>query len=134
MPFKKHRISFYADENIPIPSVTYLRKKGINIRHVYDEDLVGKEDHYQFNHSKKLNRVLLSLDKDFKKFDGISLKSHPGVILITVGNAVPENINRVLYKILVNISEDYVVNSLIRVTMSKMIRLKNGKIDEKSLE
>lgn len=133
MPFKNHRIPLYADENIPIPSVTYLRKKGISVVHVYDENLVGKKDPYQFNHSKKLNRVLLSLDKDFKKFDGISLNFHPGVILITVGNAVPENINRVLSKILKNISQDYVKNALIRITFNKMVRIKKGLVDQKTI-
>ncbi len=133
MPSKNHRIQFYADECIPIPSVSFLRKKGINVVHVYDEDLVGKSDSYQLNHSKKLGRVLLSLDNDFKKFDGKNLNKHPGVILITVGNTTPDNINRVIDKVVRIIKEDYVENSLIRITIAKIKRIKKGAIDERSI-
>lgn len=134
MPSKNHRIPFYADECIPLPSVSFLRKRGVRISHAYEEGLIQQDDFsVHLKHSKKLGKVLLSLDKDFRKLDGTNLSSHPGVILITVGTAVSENINRVLAKVLENITEDYVKNSLIRITISKITRVKKDKVDSRNI-
>ena len=133
MPSRKPRIHLYADENIPIPTVIYLKSRGISVIHAYDKNFISKSDLFHLKQSKNLNRVLLSLDKDFKKFKGVRLNDHPGVILISVGNVTPNHINNVLDKILANVTEGYIKESLVKATIDKIIREKKGVITEKLL-
>lgn len=133
MPSKKPRIRLYADENIPIPTVTHLRRKGIAVQHAYDINFINKDDRLHFNKSKFLSRILLSFDKDFKKFKGASLKNHPGILLITVGNNTPEHINKVLDKILKNITTDFIKHAIVRATIDKLVQEKNNNIIEKKI-
>lgn len=133
MPSKKPRIRIYADENIPIPTVTHLRGKGISIQHAYDINFINKSDNSHFKKSQSLKRILLSLDKDFTKFEGAPLKNHPGVILITTGNNTPRHINRILDKILKHITPEFIKHTLVRATIDKLIREKDEKLLIKNL-
>ena len=133
MSSKKSRLSLYADECIPIPSVTYLKKKGISIIHAYDINFLEQSDNLQFKKSKQLKRILISLDKDFKRFKDLSLKDHPGIILLSTGDITSDNINKILNKTLKHLTENYVKESLIRATIDKIIRDKNGVVSEKLL-
>lgn len=131
MSSKKPRVRLYADENIPIPTTIYLKSKGISVIHAYDKNFIEKPDLFHLKQSKNLARILISLDKDFKKFKGFSLKNHPGVILISVGNITPNHINIVLEKILNNISSEFVKESLIKATIDKIIKEKGNVLTEK---
>lgn len=122
MPSKKSRIYLYADENIPIPTVTHLKEKGISIVHAYDYNYVNKNDNLHYKKSKALNRVLLSLDRDFKRFKGVPMKTHPGIILITTGNNTPKHINFIIDKALKEISENAVRHSIHRATIDKITK------------
>ncbi|MFH1832950.1 MAG: DUF5615 family PIN-like protein [Candidatus Levyibacteriota bacterium] len=128
MPSKKSRIQLYADECFPIPTVSYLKFLGFSIVHAYDKKLVGKSDQLHLKKSKKINRVLLTLDRDFIYYEKVSLTKHPGVIVISVGSATPNNINKVCKKLLGIINENFVKNSLVRVTSNRLIKIKKGKI------
>lgn len=57
MSSRKSRLRLYADENIPIPSITHLKKKGISIIHAFDFKFVEKpdKDHLQKRKSKISN-------------------------------------------------------------------------------
>ena len=134
MPSKKIRIQFYADENIPIPTVTYLKSLGISIIHAYDKELINLDDKEHLNYSKKEKRVLISLDRDFNKFKNESLTGHPGVILITVGNNTSIHINVVLSKILKHLTINSLKESLIRATINKLVREKKGILEEMLLD
>jgi predicted nuclease of predicted toxin-antitoxin system len=124
----------YADENIAIPTVTYLKSKGVSIVHAYSIGFINKKDELHFKKSKSLNRILLSLDKDFRKFKGALMDDHPGIILVTSGSSTFEHINEILDKGLKKISSDYVRRSIIRVTMDKIVKEKDGKVvNEKKL-
>ena len=131
MPHKKSRIVLYADENIAVQTVTHLRSKGISIIHCFSIDYVNKKDELHFKKSKSLNRVLLSLDKDFKKFKGIPMNDHPGIILITSGSSIYQHINDIIDNALKHISLEYVRHSILRISMSKIVKEKEGKITEK---
>ena len=133
MPSKNSQFHFYADECIPIPSVIFLRERGISITHAADIEMVGKSDPYQLKISKKLGRVFLTLDHDFKQVEDVSLNGHPGIILIKVTSPTPKNINQVLSKLLKNISEDFMRNSKVTVTMDKITRERNGEVVTKRI-
>ncbi len=131
MPSKKPRIQLYADECIPIPSITYLKQHGISIIHAYDIDFIGVSDSKHLKKSRQIKRVLLSLDKDFKKFEEASLVNHPGVILLATTDITANHINKILIKALPHITQTYAKESLMRVSVNKIIREKDGVIFEK---
>lgn len=133
MPSKKHRFHFYADECIPLQSVTYLREKGINIIHVFDRNNIKKSDSFQFRYSKKIKSIFLSLDKDVERFESSSLKNHPGVILIKVTTVTYKNINQVLDKLLKNLSQDNIEESIVKISNDMITKEKNGKVTKKSI-
>lgn len=133
MPTKRHRFRFYADECIPIPTVAFLREKGLVVRHAADIDMIGKSDSYQMKVSKQLNMVLLTLDHDFKKIDSFSLTGHPGIILVQVTSFTKENINQVLDKALKNINEGYIKNSKVTVSIDQIVKEKNGVVTKREI-
>lgn len=133
MPSKKSRLRLYADENIPIPSVTYLKSKGISIVHAFDFKFIEKPDIEHLHKSKSLNRVLISLDKDVKKLQQITIKDHPGVILIESGDITSPHLNHILNKAIKHITPDYAKDSLIRISINTISREKNGKTDKKKI-
>lgn len=128
MPSKKSRIQLYADECFPVTSSTYLKSLGISIIHAYDLNLIEKSDLKHLEEAKKLDRVLITLDRDFIQYEKVKLEEHPGVIVISLGSAVPLNVNKVCDKLLKNIGQDFSNGSLIKVTTNKVIKIKNGKI------
>lgn len=87
-----------------------------------------KSDRFHLSISKKLGRVLITLDRDFNEYEKTSLKGFPGVIIISVGSTTPLNITKVCQKIVKLISQDFVKNSLIKVTVDKLIKIKEGKM------
>ena len=126
MPFKKSRLQLYADECFPVTSVTYLRSRGISITHAFDKNLVKKSDRLHLKYAKKISRALITLDRDFIGYDSINLKNHPGIIIISVGSATPNNINSVCDKFLRSITPDFAKNSLLKVTRDKITKIKDG--------
>ena len=133
MPSKKSRIKFYADECFPLTSSTYLRSRGISITHAFDLNFVRKSDRLHLEKSRKLSRVLITLDRDFLSYGKQNLVGHPGVVVISVGSATAPNVNKVLDKTLKSLTEDYVKNSLIKITVTKIIKIKNDLRTEKVL-
>lgn len=128
MPSKKSRIQLYADECFPVTVVMELKSFGYSIIHAYDRKLIRKSDLLHFKESKKLKRILITLDRDFIYYEQVNLNEHPGVIVISAGSATPKNINKVCKKLLNIISSDSVKNSLLKVTSSKIIKIKEGRI------
>ena len=128
MPSKKSRIQLYADECFPVTAVMELKSFGYSITHAFDRKLVHKPDLLHLKESKKLKRVLITLDRDFISYEQVSLNEHPGVIVISAGSATPKNINKICKKLLTIINSDSVKNSLLKVTSSKIIKMKEGKI------
>lgn len=126
MPSKKAHIQLYADECFPVPVATYLRSLGYSIIHAYDLNFIQKSDHFHLTQAKKLKRILITLDRDFLYYNQVNLESHPGVVIISAGSTTPPHINKISEKLLRNISDDFVKNSLLRVTIDKIIKLKNG--------
>ena len=127
MPSKKSRIRLYADECFPVPSATRLKSLGYSIVHAYDKNLVQKNDRTHLAESKKLGRVLITLDRDFLYYNEVDLDNHPGVIVVSVGSTTPINVDKVCQKLLQNISEDFAKDSLLRVTVAKIVKIKKGK-------
>lgn len=133
MPSKKSKVNLYADENIPVQVVSHLKSRGISIVHCFDYHYVNKKDELHFKKSKSLKKILLSLDKDFRKYKDFPIKNHPGIILITAGNTTYDHLNKILDKVLRFISEDIVKHAILRATIDKIVKEKDGKITERNI-
>jgi predicted nuclease of predicted toxin-antitoxin system len=129
MPSKKIRLKLYADENFPVGSVTYLKSLGISIIHAYDLNHITKSDLFHLKVSKSLGRILITRDRDFN-YNWTSLKEHPGVILISPGNQTSDAVNQVCNKAFKKLTSNFIAEALVRVTIDKITRNKNEKIDE----
>ena len=131
MPSKKSHIPLYADECFPVPVTTYLKSLGYSIIHAYDQNFIQKSDYFHLSKSKKLKRILITLDRDFLYYNQVNLDSHPGVIVISSGSATPFNINKICEKLLKNISKNFIKNALIKITINKITKLKQGVVVSK---
>jgi predicted nuclease of predicted toxin-antitoxin system len=131
MPSRKLRIQFSADECFPVTSVTYLKSLGYSITHVYDLKQLGKSDKTHFKVSKRLGKVLITIDRDFLYYEQADLQDHPGVVVVSSGSPTPIKVNEICKKLFAEISEEYIRHSLLKVTTNKIIRIKNDEKDEK---
>lgn len=126
MPSKKPKIQLYADECFPVPVATYLKSLGYSILHAYERNYVHKSDRFHLAEAKKLNRILITLDRDFIYYEQVTLNKHPGVIVLSVGSMAPAHIMQACTKILKNIRGDFTKESFVKVTIDKITKTKNG--------
>lgn len=131
MPSDKPRIQLYADECFPVTSATYLKSLGVSIIHAYDKNFVQRSDRFHLQQSKKLKRVLITLDRDFNDYEEAPLRGYPGVIIISVPSATTLNVNNVCKKAFKYLTVNFVKEALVKVTNSKIIKMKEGKKTEK---
>ena len=129
MPSKKVRLQLYADENFPVGSVRYLKSLGISIIHAYSKGYIQKSDLFHLKISKDLGRTLITRDRDFN-YNWTTLKDHPGVVLISPGSQTSDAVNQVCQKSFKKITQNFVSESLVRITNNKIWRNKNEKIEE----
>src|SRR5258706_10629636 len=128
MPSRKSHIQFYADECFPVTSVTYLRSLGYSIIHAFDRKLAEEPDQKHLKESKKLKRILITLDRDFLYYTNVNLSGHPGIIVVSVSSAIPEKVNKACKKMLKYITPDLASGSIIRISASKLRKEKNGEV------
>ncbi len=134
MPSRKPHIQLYADECFPVPSATYLRSLGYSIAHAYDYNYVQQTDRFHLAKSKQLKRILITLDRDFLYYEQINLQNHPGIIIISAGSATPPQVNKICRKFLKSIGQDFVKDSLVKVTVDKIVKIKDGeRVYEKTM-
>jgi len=82
-------MQFLTDENIPFSLVKVIRQRGFSVKDIKEEKLVGVKDRVIMALSKKENRVIITLDKDFATYP---LKNHAGVILLRYTNKSAPNL------------------------------------------
>lgn len=126
MPSKKSRLRLYVDESIPVPSVTYLKSKSHSAVHAYDFNLVAVADRKHLKESKKQNRVLIALDRDF--YQKLKLpKPHPGVIVLKVSSTTVPSVNKTLDFVLKHLSPRKTKNAVVFASIDKIVQ-KRGTI------
>lgn len=132
MPSKKVRLQLYADENFPLGSVRYLKSLGISIIHAYSLKHIKKSDLFHLKFSKASGRILITRDRDFN-YNWTSLKDHPGVILVSPGSQTSDAVNKVCQKSFQKISPRFTSEALIRISIDKIERNKQGKIEKRPI-
>lgn len=128
MPSKKSHIKLYADECFPVPSATYLKSLGYSAIHAYEKKLIRKPDRTHLAESKKLNRVLITLDRDFIYYKRVNLIGYPGVIVLSLGSATFINVNKICSKLFKILKDDFVKDAVLIVSNNKMSKIKGGKV------
>lgn len=121
MSSKKIRPKLYADENFPVSSATFLKSLGISIVHAYDHKMINKSDLAHIKYAAKLERTLITIDRDFLYYSAVNAKNSFGAIVISTGDATPNHISLICKKALPKISEKISKGAFIRITMSKII-------------
>ena len=121
---------YYADECVPVVSVTYLRSKGFSVIHAYEKGYVQVKDSQHIKISKKLNRILIALDKDFWQKRKFSLSGHPGIIVLKTTSSTPSTINKVAEKTLKRIARIELKESILYVSVDKIRRRRDEKENE----
>ena len=129
----KNRLQLYADECFPLPSVTYLKSLGYSIIHAFEKKNIKKKDSFHLAESKKLERILITLDRDFLYYSQADLKNHPGVIIISSGSVASPNVNDVCNKAFKHLTSNYIKQSLVMITRDKITRTRKGVKSEKEL-
>ena len=78
------KIKLYADENIPLGTTRFLKKK-FNTKHaVIDYSFSGRPDSFHYQESFSQNRILLTADQDFLDNRKFPLRKTKGVIILVV--------------------------------------------------
>ncbi len=58
-------MNFFADHNVPGPTVRFLRAKGHDVITAYQVGMAAKEDKDLLRWAKQQNRIFITLDRDF---------------------------------------------------------------------
>lgn len=121
---------YYADECIPVVSITYLRSKGFSIIHASEKGYIGITDSEQLKISKKLNRVLVALDKDFWQKKEFNLSGHPGIIVLKTTSSTPPMVNKVAEKVLRRVGRIKLKESILYASKDRIRRWRKGREDK----
>lgn len=118
----KHvRLSLYLDENFPAPAGMFLKKQRHSVSFTSKIDK-GCSDEAQIKIATKLNKVLISLDKDFKvnkELKGLISKG-PGIVLISYSQTDSGNIKKIIDKQMDAISPVEIKGKVCRISIDKI--------------
>lgn len=121
MKLKHVRLRLYLDENFPAPAGMFLKKQRHNVS-LTSKAEKGGSDEIQIKTATKSNRILVSLDKDFKineQLEGLIRKS-PGVILISYSQTDSDNIIKIIDKQMCVINSEKIKGKVCRISIDKI--------------
>lgn len=84
------------DENLPSECAEYLRAAGYHAETAGEEALTGSQDAVLFDHCKREDRILVTLDLDFANVQVYRPHTHPGVIVLRPPNQDKQKLLSVL--------------------------------------
>ncbi len=93
-------MKFLADMGISPRSVEYLRGKGHDAVHLYEEGLERLTDAEVLAKGRAEGRVILTHDLDFGELMAVSNADLPSVVIFRLRNMRPGRVNRYLEKII----------------------------------
>jgi len=79
-------LKFKVDENLPVECAEYLQAAGYEADTVGAEALSGSQDHVLFDHCKREQRILITLDLDFANVQVYAPRTHPGIVVLRPPN------------------------------------------------
>jgi len=136
---QKEKVKIYADENIPLEGVKFLRAKlHWDVRYACEEEnLREKEDLYHHRRARKEGRVLLTRDRGYLDSQWFPFHRSAGIILLEEKNTekfiyILSLLSRFIDKILEK-NPRYLSSVKLRVSLQgiKVYRKTQGNIKEK---
>ncbi|HET6929689.1 MAG TPA: DUF5615 family PIN-like protein [Candidatus Acidoferrum sp.] len=79
-------MKFKVDENLPVECAESLPAAGHDAATVSEEALSGSQDPVLFDHCKKEERILVTLDLDFANVQVYPPRTHPGTVVLRPPN------------------------------------------------
>lgn len=104
LPKNPSKLKLLADQNIPLEIVEDLKMNHFAIKSIYEINMQGHPDENILLSAKKLNRVLLTTDKDFWDERKHPIQKHFGVFCIESGPQQTENIYRSIAQIILKLA------------------------------
>jgi len=123
----KYQNSYYADECFPYPSITFLKSKGYSVKHACDYKYLNLSDKEQLKKSKKLNMVLITINKRCFWQEKYNLTNHPGIIILETTSTDYININKLSLKALERLKNKNLKEGIYKVTYTKIIKRRKEK-------
>ena len=114
----------FADENIPPPTILFLRELGYDVRGVDDDELVSVSDDVIFGHVQQQGRTLLTYNADFVDLRELVGKDHHGIIRLRLSSQRVADLNSVLQGALERLEGMDLKNMLVTVS-SEQTRMRN---------
>ncbi len=116
------KISFFLDENIPLPLKDWLVKikSSAKVTHANEIDLSGKPDQDLFTWSIKHQSTLITFDEDFTDKRLFGDKKHFGIIRLKIWPTSIEESQKALQRLFEQVSDKEITKSVIIIDHSKI--------------
>jgi predicted nuclease of predicted toxin-antitoxin system len=115
-------LCFLLDQNVPIAVSAWLKKEHPNwtIHHVNDLGFQGKPDNFIYKWSQENGAIVITYDEDFADARMYSMGKHHGVIRLRVWPTTIEKTQEAISRLLIQIQEKDLPNSLIIIDNYKI--------------
>lgn len=80
---------FKTDENLPLEAAGLLRQAGRDAATILEQQMGGDPDENVASACRREDRVLVTLDLDFADLRTYPPESHPGVVVLRLGEPPP---------------------------------------------
>ena len=115
-------LRFLIDQNVPFAVTEWLRiqRPDWTIQHVKDLGFEGKSDSFLYQWAQENGAIVLTYDEDFADARMYPLGAHHGVIRLRVWPTTIENTQQAIARMLKQIPERSLPNSLIIIDNYKI--------------
>lgn len=107
------KLNFLTDENVSPSTIKLLRELGHDVLDLKELKQFGKTDAEVFELAKKQNRIIFTLDTDFKNRRQFPPDKCGGIIVSAISPSTPKRINPKLKALLISTSSRKIKNNLI---------------------
>ncbi len=111
---------FLADENLYIPIVSGLRKRGHDVFSIIEQGDVGLSDEEIFRMAVKENRVIVTMDKHFSNMLRFPSDQCGGIIVVRLYKIRVDKTTQLFFRFFDQLHEDQITRNLIIITRKKL--------------
>lgn len=115
-------MKFLVDMPVSPQLAKWLNEKGHNAVHASDIGLYKTKDKDILDEARKHERIIITADLDFPQLLAISRAKDPGIILFRGGNYNELEMLELLKRVLDNIKEEKISNSIVVVDKFRIRR------------